>query len=143
MGWDKQLDLWHVLVIAEKVSGRRAERLAAELHLAGIKLPLDRSGGFPVQLGFYADTVEDAVRLCAWIVRNLPLPEKDRRVVAYLCMRLLLENSPWPQPGRLTKEIAGTMRSFSAGAIGEPRLTDWVHSWVAQGSRRLRGDATA
>jgi len=141
----KQLDLWHVLLVAEAISGKPAEQLAEELYLAGVELPLDGPLGTSGQVSFYPEKVEDAVRLCARIVSNLPIPEKDRVAVGYVCMRMLLEDGrvPWPQPGELTEEIAGAMKAFGAGRISEAKLGDWVHSWVAHAKGRPGEDATA
>lgn len=86
--------------------------------------------------------VEEAARLCARIIRESPT-SKRRALIAYVCMQALLVDSeiPWPRRGERTKEIVRTIKAYEAGEIGEEKLSEWVHSWVAHAKQQ--GDATA
>lgn len=141
----KQLDLWHVLLVAEAISGKRAERLAEELYLAGVELPLDAPFDASVQVGLPSDTVEETVRLSMRVIDYLPIPHEDRERVGYVCMCLLLGESTisGPQRKKLKKEIMRTVKAREAGLIDVTKLTDWAHSWVAQGEQRPGSDAMA
>lgn len=88
--------------------------------------------------------VEEAVRLCARTIRESPTA-KNRALKGYVHMQALLVDSkiPWPRRGERAKEIVRTIRSFEAGEIGEERLSEWVHSWVARGKQQQGEDATA
>jgi len=88
--------------------------------------------------------VEEAARLCARIVRDSP-NSKNRALTGYVCMQALLVDGeiPWPRRGERAKEIVRTIRAFEAGDIGEERLCEWVHSWVARGKQQQGEDVTA
>jgi|GEM_PF-6241354 len=137
MSAGKHLDPWYVLLIAEAISGKRAEQLAAALHIAGVELPLDASLDDSAQISLDAAKVERGVLLCARIICNLPISKKERVQVGCACVRLLLGVSgrSRPQQRRLEKEIERAVEAFAAGAIGVAKLGAWIHSWVGHGKR--------
>lgn len=133
MGPRPQLFLGDVLLTAQAFSGKSAEELAQELPVSLLEAPPDA----PIAgATLHVDQVEEAVGLCARIIRDRLFGDYSR-LVGFECMRALLEDDfPWPRPGELTNEIDRAIKAFEAREITEARLLDWVHSWIAHAERQ-------
>lgn len=123
----KSLELGDFFLIAETTLRIRAEQLRRVTQIpvaeSALAAPFASFGG----VDFYKDPAERAAVCCSRVIRNMPLPDGNKRV-AYGCMREMLERSgiPWPRPSEDVDEIASTIEGLAARTISEREFVDWV-----------------
>ncbi|HET9593118.1 MAG TPA: hypothetical protein VFP17_09405 [Solirubrobacterales bacterium] len=123
----QRLFLGEVLVVARGLYGKRADTLARGIPKALLDSPPD----VPIVV-VYPGRIEEAVALCARIIRERWFGGGSR-AVGYECMRILLErDKPSPWPAALTDEIERELDAYEAGRTDEARLVDSVGSWIAE-----------
>jgi death-on-curing protein len=124
------LELADFLMIAEAVLRVPAESLARSdrvvaLADSALAAPAASFAGEE----FYPELIQKAAVLCSHLVRNLPLPDGNKRT-AYLCLIEFLERNgqKWRQPTNAAEEdeIVDTMVRLAAGQLSEAAFSDWV-----------------
>jgi death-on-curing protein len=74
---------------------------------------------------FYKDPVERAAICCSRLIRNMPLPNGNKRV-ACACMREMLRRIGLPWPWEDEVEIANVLEALAARDMSEQDFVRWV-----------------
>jgi death-on-curing protein len=65
--------------------------------------------------------------LCAWVARNHPLPDGNKRVAYLAMLEFLARNRVEWTPSSVDETVA-TMEGVAAGNISERELADWLRA---------------
>jgi death on curing protein len=119
------IDLGEFLVVAEKVLGHPADRLAA---MPGLVARADSALSAP-KASFsgeeqYPDFAMKAAVLCARLIKNHPLPKGNKRV-AFLCMNDFIERNGFELVVD-DDEVFEILIGVAAGNVSEGELAAWL-----------------
>ena len=127
----QRLELADLLLIAEVALGRPAEELARVVLIPNAESALAAPFATFAGAVFYSDPAERAAICCSRILRNRPFPSGNK-LVAYECMREMLERAglPWPRPREDARKIANTIEALAAREMSEAEFVLWVRTRV-------------
>ena len=127
------LDLVDFLLIAEAVTGVRAEVLARLPGLDAADSALHAPGAEFGGTEFYPDLAMKAAVLCSRILRNHPLPDGNKRT-AWVCLQEFLARNGHGWKATSVDEAESVVLAAASGTLGERDLAAWIAAHLVEES---------